>query len=221
MRTALLAAILPATTAWGTVVYSQPTTSVAGNVGFGFYSHSNARPQNNFKHADNFILASDATITDVSWWGMSSVRNFTNLNNFDTFTVQFYTAPGTPMLPGVLLSSQTFTRAATTPTDTGRRAPNNAIEYAQHATLPTPVSLTAGTPYFLSISAHCLSTSGDAYLWQDADTVDGYSAMFSYALQSWSDFTDTDSSFVLESVPAPGAAPVVVAAGFFAMRRRR
>ncbi|HEX2839299.1 MAG TPA: hypothetical protein VHN77_14370 [Phycisphaerales bacterium] len=202
------------------IVYSQPTTPNAANVGFGFYSHTNPRPQNNYKHADNFTLAADAAITEVSWWGMSSVRNFTNLNNFDQFTVEFFASSGSPSLPGALIASQTFTRAATTPTDTGRRAPSGAIEYAQHATLTTPVALSANTEYYFAVSARCVNVSGDAYLWQDSDTFDGYTVLYNHTTHAWAGFVDTDSSFVLHAVPAPGCGAVLVA-GIAGMARRR
>jgi hypothetical protein len=174
--------------ALGGVVYSQPSTSNPANVGFGYFSHSAPRPTRNFRHADNFTLAAPASVSSVNWWGISGGVISDDLSNFDTFTVQFYSSKpagnGNP-IPDALLFQETFAKAATGATATGRSAPNGAMEFRHSVGLSAPVNLSAGALYFLSVSAHCIQPNGEAWLWQDADVVDDYSVSFSYASQQW------------------------------------
>lgn len=224
MRSIMLAAcaaafVVPAANAQ--TVYDQGPGDI---VGFGFYSSSHPRPNRNFKHADDFTLAQSADISTITWRGMSEGRVRLDLNNFSSYTIEFYTsiAGGGGFIPGTLLKTETFTKAQTIPTLTGRTAfDTGAFEYAQQATLSSPFTALAGQKYFLAISAAAIVTNADAWMWQDGQFVNGQSGLLSYATGQWTNFNDTDSCFSLIAVPSPGAAGVFSLGALVALRRRR
>lgn len=208
------------------ILYSQVVEPSNQNIGFGFYSSSVPRARRNFKHADDFTLAEAGTVGSVRWWGINEGVFSTGLANYDTWTVEFYTSQPSPgnALVGTLIHSETFAKADTSPTPTGRVNPLNAeAETMQRATLASPVALEAGAQYWIAISAHPLSGSGDAWNWRDGLTLNGYSNLYSYATGLWTGFQDTDSAFELIAVPSPATGatlPIGMAAWFHRHRRR-
>lgn len=206
-------------------LYSQPTVTDPALVGTCFYSSSKPMSSRNYKHADDFLIASGGTIDRVRWWGLSEGRFVKNLANVSHFTIEFYQAvpDAGGLLVGTLLSTATFPIAATNQTATGRlSAANQAIEYRHDVALSSPVQVAAGTPYFIAISARPVNANRDAWGWHDGLLVNGYSQIYSHNTLTWSSFQDTDSSFELfGTVPAPGGAGIVLLCGAVALRRRR
>ncbi len=216
--------ILLTTPSQGGVVYAQPTTTNAANVGLGWYSSSEPRPTRNFKHADNFVLASDSTIDAVRWWGLSEGVSHTDLSNFDTFTIEFWssrTLPNGNIRPLDLIAATTIGTQDTAATATGRSAPSGALEYKQEATLDDSVELIAGETYWISISARSIDPGADVWQWQDSDDYDTRSSSFDYGQNRWLVLEDTDSAFELIAVPAPGGLSVMTLGGLAAAQRRR
>ncbi len=208
------------------LLLSQPTVIDPADVGLGFYSSSHPRPTRNFKHGDDFRLASDSLLSRVRWWGQSEGRVFDDLRNFDQYTIEVYqgvAGSGGP-LPGTLVWSSTFVPTSLSITPTGRVAPTSgAAEHLYEAILPD-LALTGDTNYVLAISARSLNVQNDAWQWQDGEFFGGHSALYSYASRTWSSFEDTDSAFELfgTAVPTPGAALAAVAFALpFAIRRSR
>ena len=207
----------------GGVVYTQPTTSVPANVGLGWYSSSEPRPTRNFKHADNFVLAADATIDTVRWWGLSEGVSHTDLSNFDTFTIEFWTGrtlPNGNIRPLDLISATTIEDDETDATATGRSSTSGALEYMHEATLNEGVSLLAGETYWISISARSIDPSADVWQWQDSDNYDTRSSSYDYGQSRWLVLEDTDSAFELIAVPSPGTGFMLAMSGMLAQRRR-
>lgn len=207
----------------GGVVYTQSTTSVPANVGMGWYSSSEPRPTRNFKHADNFVLAADATINTVRWWGLSEGVSHTNLSNFDTFTIEFWTGrtlPNGNIRPLDLISATTIEDDETDATATGRSSTSGALEYMHEATLNESVSLLAGETYWISISARSIDPSADVWQWQDSDDYDTRSSSYDYGQSRWLVLEDTDSAFELIAVPSPGTGVMLAMSGMLAQRRR-
>ncbi|MFM9957371.1 MAG: hypothetical protein ACKVZJ_04810 [Phycisphaerales bacterium] len=201
------------------VVYSQIANDPCG---FGFFSSSVARPNRNFKHADDFVIAGGASIERVRWWGQSEGRVALSLANFSAFKVEIFTSNTAGTIPVSLLRSETFTVAATGPTATGRVAfDSGATEFRHEVALGTPFSALAGVRYFLAISATPIVTSGDAWMWQDGRFVNGRSGVFSFTSGAWSTFQDTDSAFELIAVPGPGVPTGVMVGAVWVVRRRR
>lgn len=192
-----------------TSIFSQPTTADADKVGLGWYSQSEPRVRKNYKHADDFTLAADAEIGRVVWWGQSSKHRHDDLTNFDTFQIEFFEASdvGGDPLPGALLAVEVFDLADTSPTETGRLAPNGAKEHRHEATLTVPFAAVAGRKYFIAVSAGMIETNSpsDAWQWQDADLNNGWSATFSWASSEWTGYQDSDSAFELYAVPVPAS----------------
>lgn len=215
----VLAALIASNSAGAQTLYSQTPIDPCG---FGYYSSTVARPNRNFKHADDFTIASGGVIDRVRWWGMSEGRVSGTLGNFSAFTVEVFAANGAGTLPGTLLLTQTFTQAQTSPTPTGRLAfDTGATEYMQEIALTSPFVATAGVKYFLAVSATPVVGAGDAWLWQDGTFVNGASALMSLSVGQWSVFQDSDSAFQLISVPAPGAASPFLLLAAVGVRRRR
>lgn len=216
--------ILLTTPSQGGVVYAQPTTSNPANVGLGWYSSSEPRPTRSFRHADNFVLGSDSTIDAVRWWGLSEGVSHTDLSNFDTFTIEFWTSrtlPNGNIRPTDLIATTTIGTQDTDATATGRSAQSGAIEYVQEATLDDSVELLAGETYWVSISARSIDPNADVWQWQDSDDFDTLSSSFSYGQNRWLVLEDTDSAFELIGVPAPGGLGVMTLGGLAAAQRRR
>jgi len=210
--------------ALGNVVYSQPTTTDASTVGLGWYSSSEPRPTRNFKHADNFTLGSDSTISSVRWWGLSEGLSHTDLGNFDSFTIEFYsnrTLPNGNIRPLALIASETIGIASTNATATGRTAPNGMIEYLHETQLGTSVSMVAGTTYWLSISARSIDPASDVWQWQDSDLFDTLSSSYDYDQSRWLVLQDSDSAFELIAVPAPGTFGMLAGLALICQRRQR
>lgn len=206
-----------------TSVVSQPAVTADANVGFGFYSHIHARPTRNYLHADDFRLTSAATVNRVVWWGESEGVLTDDLSNFSDFGITFYTARaasnGRPV-PDQIIATAIFPIADAQATATGRFAPNGAAEHRFEVDLPQAVSLNANTWYFVAIGARCVSNSGDAFMWQDSDTYNGYTVSWSYQQNRWIQTQDTDSAFELINVPAPATLVGLLALAPLRQRRR-
>lgn len=219
MRIPLLIALASAP-AFGGVVFSQPVVDDPAAVGRGWFSHASPRPTRNYKHADDFALTSDARIDSVRWWGLSEGRFRADLGNFSAFTIEFFSVRDG--LPDGLLASTTLDLAATEPTMTGRTShTNGAIEHVHQATLASPVSLAAGTNYFIAISAHSVNVNRDGWMWSDADGADEYSATYAWSAGVWTGYIDTNSAFELISVPSPASGFLLIASALVRRWHRR
>jgi hypothetical protein len=212
------------TFAAGGVVYAQPTTTNDGAVGLGWYSSSEPRPTRNFRHADNFTLDADASIGSVRWWGLSEGVSHTDLGNFDSFTIEFWsnrTVPNGNIRPLDLIARTTIDIVDTDATETGRAAASGALEYVHEAALGEAVELLGGEIYWVSISARSIDPSVDVWQWQDSDDFDTRSSSFDYGQNRWVVLEDTDSAFELIAVPSPGALSALALSGLITQRRRR
>ena len=205
------------------VLYSQPVEPSGLNIGWGFYSSSQARPRRNFKHADDFVLSQASEVRRVRWWGINEGPSSNALENYDQFTIEFFTSVPGPggSLVGSLIHSETFATALTDPVPTGRTNPlNGEPEIVQEVALAAPVGLPGATPLWLAVSARAINGAGDAWAWRDGTLVNGYSNIYSYAAGTWTGFQDTDSGFELIGVPAPATALVVLVAPLTGRRSR-
>jgi len=204
------------------IAYSQ-TLSDLDSTDYGYFSHSEPRATRNFKHADNFQLSTNTQINQVNWWGMTEGVASTDLENFDTFQIEFYTSRTTNnnrIKPDVLLASESFDLGQTNTIDTGHRTATGAIKYSHQIALSSAVSFDANTTYWIAISARSIDGSGDAWQWLDSDLLDGASSSWDYANSRWLALQDTDSAFQLGSVPAPASSFAMVL-GLTAVTRRR
>ena len=209
-------------TANAEIAYSQ-TLADLDSTDFGWFSHSEPRATRNFKHADNFQLSTPTQINQINWWGMTEGVSSVDLENFDTFQIEFYTSRTTNnnrIKPDVLIGSESFDINQTNTVDTGHRTANGAIKYSHQITLGSAVTFDADTTYWISISARSIDGSGDAWQWLDSDLHGGASSSWDFANSRWLALQDTDSAFQLVSVPAP-ASSFAITIGLVAITRRR
>ncbi len=219
---AIMLALAAVTTAHAEIAYSQ-TLADLDSTDFGWFSHSEPRATRNFKHADNFQLSTSTQINQVNWWGMTEGVASTDLKNFDTFQIEFYTSRTTNnnrIKPDVLIATESFDISQTNTTDTGHRTATGAIKYSHQITLTNTLSLDANTTYWIAISARSIDGSADAWQWLDSDLFGGASSSWDYANNRWLALQDTDSAFQLVSVPAP-ASSLAMVLGLAATTRRR
>lgn len=170
------------------------------------------------------MLAADASISSVRWWGLSEGVTHSDLGNFESFTIELYSSrilPNGNIRPLDLISSQTMMLDSLGTLHTGRTAPNGALEYKHEADLAQAWTLDAGVMYWIAISARSIDPGADAWQWQDSDDLDTRSSSFDYAQNRWLVLQDTDSAFELISVPSPGTWAGVSVAGLLTQRRRR
>lgn len=206
------------------VVYSQPSTANSAEVGLGWYSSSDPRPTRNFRHADNFTLGHDASISSVRWWGLTEGVSHADLSNFDSFTIEFWTnrtVPNGNIRPLNLIASTTIALTDVMTSETGRAAPTGALEYMHEAMLADLVALESDAIYWISISARSIDPNADVWQWQDSNLFDTRSSSFDYAQNRWVVLKDTDSAFELIAVPSPGGLGVLGVGPALAQRRRR
>lgn len=123
---------------------------------------------------DDFTLATNNTVTSVSWQGLT-----TSGVSISSFTISIYDAsvdPGPPSATGTIptpLSSTTVAVAGLTTNANVTRLSDTLSRFQFSADLSSPFAATAGTQYWISIVA--IITGGD-YYWALADSTnhDGY-----------------------------------------------
>lgn len=173
-----------------------------------------------FLAADDFTLASPATIGLVRWWGNGDGFGSPDLQNFTHFTVKLHERLGNG-LPGAVLYQQSYATAATNPVDSGLISFNGTKVWQQTATLATPQSLPAGQ-YMLSVGVSgYVDNQGAIWFWNTSTQGDGFLAFDNYDGAGWRQFSPpTDLSFELLAVPEPATVCVVGALIVISMRRR-
>jgi hypothetical protein len=168
-RATLLLAVLAmfsSTSAYADVIFSQPLTATPT----GQFGYSSELPPNTGTTqviADNFSLASAASVRDVQWWGIYQNGSTPGQKSF---SIQFFNdSPGTP---GTLISGQTVsvTGVATGFNNFG----GDPILFYDSAIAPVP--LNAATNYWISIADND-ATSRSLWAWQFSDGGDGSEAV--------------------------------------------
>ena len=173
--------------------------------------------------ADNFILSGAASVRSVKWfgyWGIGQLVSGSDLG----FKINIYTDTSAPSRPASLLSSQGVTATANLfgPVDSIH---SNGM-YELSAVLTTPVSLSAGVTYWISIYEN--QTGNEHFSWATASSgLIGYA--WSTSLSTWSP-VNSDSygreyvAFELsDTVPEPSALSLLAVGlgGLVMIRHRR
>ncbi|UCD76389.1 MAG: PEP-CTERM sorting domain-containing protein [Phycisphaerales bacterium] len=185
--------------------------------GTGYWSAAYAGTYHDYLHADNFTLGAGGLVGGVTWWGGSENYVWSDLTNFVGWEVTFYDDAGG--LPGNVLYSEYFDKAATNPMDTGYVGWQGSTVYSHEVSLTSAVNLSGGTQYWISIGVDPASDALDGWWWQKSESVDNLGGTFYYPDGFWTQSTDFDVTFGLIEVPAPGALALLGVAGL--MRRRR
>lgn len=188
------------------------------DLGTGYWSASYGGTYYDYKHGENFTLGAGSLVGGVTWWGGSEYYMYPDLTNFAGWEVTLYDDAGG--LPGNVLYTEYFAKAATNPLDTGYVGWNGSTVYSHEVSLGSAVSLAGGTQYWISIAADIIAPGDDGWWWQKSVAVDNLGGTFYYPDGYWTQSYDFDVTFGLIEVPAPGALALLGVAGLIRRRRR-
>jgi len=207
-------------TVWPQRVGAQSIYKQAPFAGEGFSSTYDQNAIFAFLAADNFTLASAASIGQIRWWGNGDGFGLPNLQNFTSFKVTLHQRLANG-LPGAIIDQETFATAATNPVDSGLISFNNTKVWQQTVTLASPQTLAAGQ-YFVSIGVNSYVNNQDSiWFWNTSTQGDGFLAFDAYDGAGWRQFGQaTDLSFELIAVPEPAAMTVAIGGMLLLVRRR-
>ena len=193
---------LAATLALGTFsAQAAPIFSQTPNVSGWFLADRDAN-LNGGRSADNFQLASDATIGSVTWRGLFTGTN-TPIFPLD-FDLTFYDDNGGE--PGTVLSN---TSVSVTGVDTGIDLTSGiAFDVFEFTAATTPTALTANTTYWFSPLADTTNDGNDDFWWVTA-TRPGEYAFKSDLSDPWVQSSFSEFYFELDEAGATNpAAPI-------------
>jgi hypothetical protein len=150
---------------------------------------SDADPLNNFSltqyGADDFTLASAATVTSVIWRGWYSGSGTPTIS--DDFTINFYSDASGADVPDALIQSFVIGDPSSR-IDTGLIPPefgHNVFEYV--ADLGSGINLSSGTTYWMSIYNNTPSNGLEFWAWAGNFSVStGAQTTVSFDLSIWS-----------------------------------
>ena len=205
------ACLLAAAPAGAAIVYSQSPYQTSGLVS-DFAETAGLNQQ-----ADNFQLATAATLKGIEFWG-----SIANAALADDFTIRIFAdAAGAPATTPLAQS----TIASLIRTATGQSSPANNPVFAYVANFVTPIALAASTTYYLSVVNN--TSDATSWAWSRFDgTADGtrwHRAGNEASTNTWSSATD-DLAFVIYDtnvVPAPTPLALLALGAFGLLRARR
>lgn len=196
-------------------IYKSDQNGAISDQGFGQYI------------ADNFVLSSDGSVAYLKWYGYWGA--YTVPDDYLNFNIRFYSDDSNK--PGTLISNQSVTASGTIIGAVSSSLATGMYELS--ATLGTPVSLTGGTTYWVSIYENqnnfanfqwATGTSGLSYYsWSSNLSTWGSAASDVFGRQ-YEAFSLYDSA--PSNVPEPGqvAASLLLLAGiggYVLLKRRR
>jgi hypothetical protein len=167
--------------------------------------------------ADDFQLAGPfLTITQVQWWGGYGFNP--DPSPGDNFKIRFfYDIDGSPVVdPFTTMSASSLSRTVTSLTASSWGSHDGGTVYKYLVDLPAPITLSAGTTYYLSVINNTSSTWG----WlEDGSPSHWYRLSDS---NSWQySGRDTNLSFELLAVPEPATLLLLSMGGIALLRKRR
>lgn len=160
-----LVAALAGVASAGPFSVTQPYDSA--HLGDGFYADatsSNATYYYNSNVADNFTLPPTTgyyQVSQLEFWGCSENYLFTDLTNFSSWQIEFYSNSGG--VPGTLLGTATVPKASCSPVQVGTDASGSKI-YKFTAAFPV-TNIGAGGNYFVCIGSVQVNGLNDAWVW--------------------------------------------------------
>jgi len=158
--------------------------------------------------ADDFLLAEDASILHLTWWGFfgsSATNPAEQPPDTQSFRIRFYDARPGDGLPGNVINEEIFIDPFFEAT--GRQVATGAFpdEFKFDADLASAVLLSASTPYWLEIVQ--LGSADSFFRWEfSIDEQNGF-AFRNAATVDWrADTSPGDMAFQLLTIPEPSSA---------------
>lgn len=138
----------------------------------------------------SFVLQQDAsTVTDIHWWGVYFHNN--TPQPADDFTIRIFQDSGSG-LPGTLVA--TYDAGDVGRTDTGVNYWNGSDIYEYSYDI-NPLTLTAGTTYWLSIYNDTTVDTNDNWSWNGASGPAGGAGAYSAGVNSTTYYLDNTPGF--------------------------
>jgi hypothetical protein len=202
--------LLAAAPAGAAIVYSQTPHQVNGLVS------DFAETAGLHQQADNFQLATGATLQGIEFWG-----NIANPSLPDDFIIRIFAdAAGAPT--STPLAQSQIARLIRTPTGEFSTAGNPVFGYV--ANFATPIALAASTRYYLSV----VNNTSDDSSWNwsrfdgTADNARWHRAGDAASTDPWLETTQDLAFVIYDTNVVPAPAPVaLIALGVFGLVRAR
>lgn len=194
--------------------------ALVGNGGLSDFAPPNPPNTFLFEHADDFTLAAGQnTLGVIRWLGFySDFGTDASVPAGDDFTIRIFAADGPNAstsfgdglpLPGSLLASFTpgnaVDRVATTSV-----IPTLNLRVFSYAATISPLTLTSGTRFWLSIVNNTADDANDSWFWAvtgDGNGTSRFTNPDDPPITDWSEFGSKRLAFQLDSAPAPVPLP--------------
>ena len=122
--------------------------------------------------ADDFVLSSDHTLTNVNFW---TLENLAGVQGWDG-TVEYFIFNNGQMKPGSVLENSIGVNVQKDPL--GQVGTTNYLGFKYSFQLNQPINLTANTTYWLGLHLASDYVARDWIFWQDSDTAFGSVAFY-------------------------------------------
>ena len=191
----------------GATIYDTgPFTADGGAMASDF--SSSTTPTSPIQRADDFLFSSTSQITTINWWGQYA---FNNTPGPDDFTLRIFAdLSGTPAsIPLFQFALGNVGRVTTGVVSFGSDV------YGYSGVLSSPVTLSGGTTYWLSIVNNTASDANDNWYWQRVSRFTGSVQSRNTDVSPWGVIEPSTLAFNLQGsvVPEPSFLALLLVGG--------
>lgn len=206
MKTMMFVLLAGAAASASAQSFSQPNTDLCER---SFVSDAIPGQFSGRRQADDFRLSTTQTVNSIRWWGGTSpFGGVSDLANVQAYrVVVFSDAGGFPNSIAAPVYDQEFAIANTNPVATGFRTfGENAPQFQHTASLPAPLTLNAGTDYWITIGARLINPNGAAWRWSSSLSGNFITAQQLPFDGAWTVFNPSGANYAFEFNPAASGA---------------